>query len=104
MHDELREDDAEAGQSDDADDDAGTGTGAGNTERVAGAVDESFAQVTPCDVDACRSAQGGDRKTGERADQRGSQFAKRAALMEEWAVYCATVPTDAVVKPIRGAA
>jgi integrase len=40
----------------------------------------------------------------ERAYQRGSQFAKRAALMSEWAVYCATVPTDAVVKPIRGAA
>ena len=40
----------------------------------------------------------------ERAYQRGSQFAKRAALMAEWAVYCATVPTDAVVKPLRGAA
>jgi integrase len=40
----------------------------------------------------------------ERAYQRGSQFAKRAALMAEWAVFCATVPTDAVVKPIRGAA
>ena len=40
----------------------------------------------------------------ERAYQRGSQFAKRAALMAEWAVYCATVPIDAVVKPIRGAA
>ena len=40
----------------------------------------------------------------ERAYQRGSQFAKRAALMAEWAVYCATMPTDAVVKPIRGAA
>ncbi|MBP7790308.1 MAG: tyrosine-type recombinase/integrase [Zoogloea sp.] len=40
----------------------------------------------------------------ERAYQRGSQFAKRAALMAEWAVYCATVPSDAVVKPIRGAA
>jgi integrase len=40
----------------------------------------------------------------ERAYQRGSQFAKRAALMTEWAVYCATVPTDVVVKPIRGAA
>ena len=40
----------------------------------------------------------------ERAYQRGSQFAKRAALMAEWAVYCATAPTDAVVKPIRGAA
>ena len=40
----------------------------------------------------------------ERAYQRGSQFAKRAALMAEWAVYCATVPSNAVVKPIRGAA
>ena len=40
----------------------------------------------------------------ERAYQRGSQFAKRAALMAEWAVYCATVPIDAVVKPLRGAA
>ena len=40
----------------------------------------------------------------ERAYQRGSQFAKRAALMAEWAVYCSTVPSDAVVKPIRGAA
>lgn len=38
----------------------------------------------------------------ERAYQRGSQFAKRAALMAEWAVYCATVPVDAVVKPIPG--
>ena len=37
----------------------------------------------------------------ERAYQRGSQFAKRTALMEEWSVYCATVPTDAVVKAIR---
>jgi integrase len=40
----------------------------------------------------------------ERAYQRGSQFAKRAALMAEWAVYCATVQTDAVVKTNRGAA
>jgi len=39
----------------------------------------------------------------ERAYQRGSQFAKRAALMTEWSVYCATVQTDAVVKPIRDA-
>ena len=31
----------------------------------------------------------------ERAYQRGSQFAKRAALMAEWAAYCATMPTDA---------
>ncbi len=40
----------------------------------------------------------------ERAYQRGSQFAKRAALMAEWAVYCATVPSDAVARPIRDAA
>lgn len=40
----------------------------------------------------------------ERAYQRGSQFAKRAALMAEWAVYCATVPTDATVTPIHRAA
>lgn len=40
----------------------------------------------------------------ERAYQRGSQFAKRTALMTEWAVFCSTVPTDAVVKSIRGAA
>ncbi len=40
--------------------------------------------------------------TVERAHQRGSQFAKRAAMMTAWAVYSATVPTDAVVKPIRG--
>jgi len=37
----------------------------------------------------------------ERAYQRGSQFAKRAALMAEWSVYCATVPTNAVIKPIE---
>ena len=39
----------------------------------------------------------------EHAYQRGSQFTKRVALMAEWAVYCSTVSTDAVVKPIRGA-
>lgn len=33
----------------------------------------------------------------ERAYQRGSQFAKRAALMAEWAVYCATVENDAIL-------
>jgi integrase len=38
----------------------------------------------------------------ERAYQRGSQFAKRVALMAEWSLYCTTVQTDAVVKPIRG--
>ena len=40
----------------------------------------------------------------EAAYQRSSLFVKRAALMAEWAEYCATVQTDAVVKPIRGAA
>jgi len=40
----------------------------------------------------------------ERAYQRGSQFAKRIALMADWAVCCATMPTDAVVRPIRGMA
>jgi integrase len=40
----------------------------------------------------------------ERAYQRGSQFAKRAALMAEWAAYCAAVQNDAVVKQIRGTA
>jgi len=40
----------------------------------------------------------------ERVDQRGPQFAKRAALMAEWAVYCSIVVTDAMVKPIRGEA
>jgi integrase len=40
----------------------------------------------------------------ERAYQRGSQFAKRAALMAQWAAYCApaTVPDDAGDAPIRG--
>jgi integrase len=40
----------------------------------------------------------------ERAYQRGSQFAKRTALMEEWSAYCDTVPAEAVVKAIRGVA
>jgi hypothetical protein len=40
----------------------------------------------------------------ERAYQRGSQFAKRAALMAEWAAYCAAVPSDALVKQIRDTA
>ena len=38
----------------------------------------------------------------ERAYQRNSQFTKRTALMDDWSVYCDTVPTDAVIKPIRG--
>lgn len=40
----------------------------------------------------------------ERAYQRGSQFTKRAALMADWAAFCMAVMSDAVVKPIRGAA
>src|SRR5471032_1403737 len=36
----------------------------------------------------------------ERAYQRGSQFAKRAALMAEWAAYCDKVPGKAEVTPI----
>ena len=40
----------------------------------------------------------------ERAYQRGSQFAKRTALMADWAAYCSTVPPNATVMPIRGAA
>jgi len=39
----------------------------------------------------------------ERAYQRGSLFTKRTPMMAEWAVYCSTVLTDEVVKPIRGA-
>lgn len=40
----------------------------------------------------------------ERAYQRGSQFAKRAALMSEWSAYCNKAHSSAVVNPIRGAA
>ncbi|AEJ02100.1 integrase family protein [Nitrosomonas sp. Is79A3] len=40
----------------------------------------------------------------ERAYQRGTQFAKRTALMAEWAAYCSAVKTDAVVRSIRGTA
>jgi integrase len=40
----------------------------------------------------------------ERAYQRGSQFTKRAALMGDWAVYCSSMPTDTVIRTIRGAA
>lgn len=40
----------------------------------------------------------------ERAYQRGTQFAKRTALMAEWAAYCSVVNTDAVGRPIRGTA
>ena len=40
----------------------------------------------------------------ERAYQRGTQFVKRTALMKEWAAFCVTEPTDAVVRPIRGTA
>jgi integrase len=43
--------------------------------------------------------------TVERAYQRGWQFAKRAALMAQWALYCATatVPADAGDTPILDA-
>lgn len=37
----------------------------------------------------------------ERAYQRGTQFAKRVSLMAEWGAYCANVPTNAAVRPIR---
>lgn len=37
----------------------------------------------------------------ERAYQRGSQFAKRAALMAEWAAYCNKVPGKANVTSIK---
>jgi len=37
----------------------------------------------------------------ERAYQRGSQFAKRAALMAEWAAYCEKVQGKADVTPIK---
>lgn len=37
----------------------------------------------------------------ERAYQRGSQLAKRAALMAEWAAYCYEVPEKAEVTPIK---
>ena len=40
----------------------------------------------------------------ERAYQRGSQFAKRVALMADWAAYCSTVPVAAGVVPIRSVA
>lgn len=39
----------------------------------------------------------------ERAYQRGSQFAKRAALMSEWSAYCNKGQTSAAINPIRGA-
>jgi len=38
--------------------------------------------------------------TVERAYQRGSQFAKRAALMAQWGLFCATAPADAEGTPI----
>ena len=37
----------------------------------------------------------------ERAYQRGTQFAKRVALMSDWSYYCAPVQNNAAVKPIR---
>lgn len=40
----------------------------------------------------------------ERAYQRGTQFAKRAALMAEWSSYCSTGKSNNAVKTIRGTA
>ncbi len=40
----------------------------------------------------------------ERAYQRGTQFAKRAAMMNEWAKFCARVRSDADVVPLIGRA
>lgn len=37
----------------------------------------------------------------ERAYQRGTQFAKRVALMTDWSYYCVPVQNNAVIKPIR---
>lgn len=37
----------------------------------------------------------------ERAYQRGTQFAKRVALMAEWGAYCAPAHSGALVRPIR---
>lgn len=37
----------------------------------------------------------------ERAYQRGSQFAKRASLMAEWAAYCNKVQGMADITPIK---
>jgi integrase len=37
----------------------------------------------------------------ERAYQRGTQFAKRVALMADWGKYCTTKQSKAVVKPIQ---
>lgn len=36
-------------------------------------------------------------------ESQAERAVKRAALMIEWSVYCATVQTDAAVKPIRDA-
>ena len=37
----------------------------------------------------------------ERAYQRGTQFAKRIALMDDWGTFCTKVTTDASVKSLR---
>ncbi len=37
----------------------------------------------------------------ERAYQRGTQFAKRVALMAEWGAYCTPTLSGAVIRPIR---
>jgi hypothetical protein len=39
----------------------------------------------------------------EAAYRRGDLFAKRAALMEEWAAFCAKFPAEVVTLPLRGA-
>ncbi len=41
--------------------------------------------------------------TVERAYQRGSQFTKRTALMDEWSAFCDKDQMESVVMPIRGA-
>jgi len=41
--------------------------------------------------------------TVERAYQRGSQFTKRIAMMDEWSTFCDTDQMGSVVMPIRGA-
>lgn len=39
----------------------------------------------------------------EKAYRRGDMFEKRAQLMQSWAQYCSSTPSDAKVLPIRGA-
>ena len=42
--------------------------------------------------------------TVERAYQRGSQFTKRTAVMDEWSAFCDTEKADTVAFPVRLAA